>query len=132
MFYRRRQMPLSYEIDEEHRLVITTAWEAVSAEEAIQLQDRIRSDTRVNPEFFHLVDLTRITSVDIDMTTMTELAARQSFATSRRAFVVGSNKLAYGMARMFIAQRRGTGGEKMQVFAERNEALLWLGIAPFN
>ena len=29
---------------------------------------------------------------------------------------------------MFIAQRRGTGDEQMQVFAERNEALLWLGI----
>ena len=120
-------MPLSYEIDQEHRVVITTAWETVSAEEAIQLQHDIRSDTRVNADFIHLVDLTRITSVDIDMTTMTELAARQSFATSRRAFVVGSNKLAYGMARMLIAQRRGTGDEQMQAFAERNEALQWLG-----
>jgi hypothetical protein len=125
-------MPLSYEIDEEHRLVITTAWGTVSAEEAIQLQHDIRNDTRLNADFFHLVDLTRLTSVDIDMTTMAELAARQSFATSRRAFVVGSNKLAHGMARMFIALRRATGEEQMQVFAERNEALLWLGITPFD
>ena len=121
-------MPLRYEIDEEHRLVITTAWETVSAEEAIQLQHDIRSDTRVNADFFHLVDLTRLTSVDFDMTTMSELAARQSFTTSRRAFVVGSNKLAYGMARMFIALRRATGDEQMQVFTERNEALQWLRV----
>lgn len=82
-------MPLSYEIDQEHRVVITTAWETVSAGEAIQLQHDIRNDTRLNADFFHLVDLTRLTSVDIDMTTMSEFAARQSFATSRRAFVVG-------------------------------------------
>jgi hypothetical protein len=125
-------MPLSYEIDEGHRLVITTAWEAVSAEEAIQLQHDIRNDTRVNADFFHLVDLTRMTSVGIDRTSMTELAARQSFATSRRAFLVGSNKLAYGMARMFVSLRRATGEEEMRIFVERNEALLWLGIAPFD
>jgi hypothetical protein len=125
-------MPLSYEIDEEHRLVITTAWETVTAEEAIQLQHDIRSDTRVNADFAHLVDLTRIKSVGIDMATMTELAARQSFATSRRAFVVGSNRLAYGMARMFVALRRATGGEEMRIFVERNEALRWLGVAPFD
>ncbi len=121
-------MPLSYEIDEERRLVITTAWETVSAEEAIQLQHDIRSDTRLNTDFFHLVDLTRITAVGIDMTSMTELAARQSFATSRRAFVVGSNKLAYGMARMFIVLRRATGDEQMQVFTDRSRALQWLGV----
>jgi hypothetical protein len=63
---------------------------------------------------------------------MTELAARQSFATSRRAFVVGSNKLAYGMARMFVSLRRATGEEEMRIFVERNEALLWLGITPFD
>jgi hypothetical protein len=125
-------MPLSYEIDQEHRLVITTAWETVSAEEAIQAQHDIRSDTRVNTDFFHLVDLTRLTSVDIDMTTMSELAARQSFTTSRRAFVVGSNKLAYGMARMFVAMRRATGEEEMRIFVKRNEALEWLGVAPFD
>lgn len=125
-------MPLSYEIDEEHRLVITTARETVSAEEAIQLQHDIRNDTRVNADFFHLVDLTRITSVGIDRTSMTELTARQSFATSRRAFVVGSNRLAYGMARMFITLRRATGEEQMQVFTDRHEALQWLGVAPFD
>lgn len=123
---------MSYEIDEEHRLVITTARETVSAEEAIQLQHDIRNDTRVNADFFHLVDLTRITSVGIDRTSMTELTARQSFATSRRAFVVGSNRLAYGMARMFITLRRATGEEQMQVFTDRHEALQWLGVAPFD
>ena len=125
-------MPLSYEVDDEHRLVITTAWNCVSADEALELQHKIRSDTRLSNDFFHLVDLTRLTSVDIDVTTMTELAARQSFAKSRRAFVVGSNRLAYGMARMFVALRRVTGEDEMRVFEQRSEALRWLGVARFD
>jgi hypothetical protein len=86
----------------------------------------------VNADFIHLVDLTRIKSVGIDITTMTELAARQSFAKSRRPFVVGSNRLAYGMARMFVALRRGTGDEEMRLFEQREAALQWLGVAPFD
>jgi hypothetical protein len=117
-------MPLSYEIDQEHRLVITTAWDIVSAHEALELQHEIRSDTRLPPDFLDLVDLTRLTSVDVDINVMNELAARRSFAQSRRAFVVGSNKLAFGMARMFIALRRVTGDEQMQIFT--------LGVALFD
>ena len=77
-------MPLSYEIDQEHRLVITTAWDIVSAHEALELQDEIRSDTRLSPDFLRLVDLTRLTSVDVDINVMNELAARQRFTESRR------------------------------------------------
>ena len=125
-------MPLSYEIDQEHRLVITTASDIVSAHEALELQHEIRSDTRLTPDFLDLVDLTRLTSVDVDINVMNELAARRSFAQSRRAFVVGSNKLAFGMARMFIALRRVTGDEQMQIFTDRKEALQWLGVALFD
>jgi len=125
-------MPLSYEIDQEHRLVITTAWDIVSAHEALELQDEIRSDTRLTTDFLHLVDLTRLTSVDVDINVMNELAARQSFAESRRAFFVGSNRLAYGMARMFVALRRVTGEEKMRLFEDREAALQWLGVTPFD
>jgi hypothetical protein len=63
---------------------------------------------------------------------MTELAARQSFAASRRSFVLVSNKLAYGMASLFVSLRRATGEEEMRISAERIEALLWLGILPFD
>jgi len=121
-------MPLSYEIDRERRLVITTALETVTGSEALVFQGRLGSDDRFNAEFSHLVDLTRLTSVDIDVATMTELAARPVHANSRRAFVVGLNRLAYSMSRMFIALTRVTGEEQMRVFEDRNEALQWLGI----
>jgi hypothetical protein len=51
-----------------------------------------------------------MTAVDIDLTTVTKLAAYYIFSSkSRRAFLAGSNKLAYGMSRMFIVLSRVTG-----------------------
>jgi len=131
--HRPRQMPLSYEIDQDRRLVFTAAWDTVTGAEALELQRQLRSNPRFNPDFFQLLDLARVTSVSIDRQTMTEIAVRHSFsAKSRRAFVVGSNKFVYGMARMFIALSRVTGNEEMRVFKNRDEALQWLGVAPFD
>jgi hypothetical protein len=122
-------MPLSYEIDEERKLVITTAWESVTAAEALEHQRQIGNDVRFNPDFSHLQDLTRITAVNIDLTTMNELICQQLFSVkSRRAFVVGGNRLAHGLSRMLIALRIVTGQEQMRVFADRDEALQWLGV----
>jgi hypothetical protein len=53
-------------------------------------------------------------------------------AKSRRAFFAPS-LLAFGMSRMFIAFREGSGGqEQMKVFSDRKEALQWLGISLFD
>jgi hypothetical protein len=126
-------MPLSYNIDEKRRLVFTTAWDTVTGAEALELQRQLRSDPRFNPDFSQLLDLASVTSVTIDRETMTGIAARHSFsARSRRAFVVGSNRFVYGMARMFIAISRVTGKEEMRVFTDRTEALQWLDVAPFD
>jgi hypothetical protein len=122
-------MPLSYEIDEERKLVITTAWESVTAVEALEHQRQIGSDVRFKPDLAHLLDLSRITAVNIDLTTMNELICHQLFSVkSRRAFIVGGNRLAHGLSRMFIALRIVTGQEQMRVFADRDEALQWLGV----
>jgi hypothetical protein len=61
-----------------------------------------------------------------------ELARFDLFsAKSRRAFFAPT-PLAYGISRMFIACREGTGAEQIQLFKDRQEALRWLGVAPFD
>ena len=49
---------------------------------------------------------------------------------SHRAFFA-PHPLAYGMSRVFITFREASGQEQMRVFAERHEALGWLGVSPF-
>lgn len=125
-------MPLSYEIDEEHRLVITTGCGTVSAEEAIRLQHDIRSAARLNADLLHLVDLTRITSINVDINVMSELATASivRHIASRIRCWIEQARVRHGsnVCRAAQSDRR----EEMRIFVERNEALLWLGITPFD
>jgi hypothetical protein len=126
-------MPWTYRIDEERRLVVTTAWNKITGTEAVEHQRKLLDDRSFARDFFQLVDASRVTEIQIDRVTVAQLARLDLFsAKSRRAFLAPS-PLAYGVARMFMAFREAHGGEEqMQVFKERDAALHWLGIAPFD
>ncbi len=126
-------MPWSYKIDRERGLVLTTGWDRCTVAELSEHQRQIGSDPGFNSDFSQLLDFTRVTSVDVDFIAMLELSDRRLFsAKSRRAFFVGSNALANGMSRMFIHCRQPLGEEQMRVFTDRDQALQWLGVAPFD
>src|SRR5262249_31216194 len=122
-------MPWKYEIDEEQRLVITTAWGVLTGEEIREHRRQLRNDARFHRSFFQLLDFTRVTGMNIGTMTVRELSRDHTFSrNSRRAFVAPS-PLAYGMSRMFISIREVSGGaEEMQVFKNRNKAMQWLSI----
>lgn len=125
-------MPWSYHIDGERRLVVTTAWDTVTGAECLEQQRQLRSDAGFSPDLCQLLDFTRVTAAQIDLATIFELADVDLFSgKSRRAFLA-PNPLAYGLSRMFIVSRRLTGEEQMRVFKDRDEALHWLGVAPFD
>jgi hypothetical protein len=126
-------MSWSYQIDKERRLVTTTAWDEIDGDQVLDHQRRLLSDPDFNPDFYQLVDCTRVTKIAIDLAAVGQIADVNLFSgKSRRAWFAGSNQLAYGMSRMFIAFRRVTGEEQMQVFKDRDEALQWLGVDPFD
>jgi hypothetical protein len=126
-------MAWSYKIDKERRLVITTAWNTLTGDQVLEHQRQLRSDPSFNPEFFQFLDFTRATRIDIDLPTVIELADIDLFSgKSRRAFFAGPNLLAYGMCRMFIAFRKASGEEQTRAFTDRDAALQWLGVAPFD
>ena len=96
----------SYEIDEERRLVITTAWDVVTSDEILEHRRQLKSDTRFRRTFFQLLDLTRVTGIALDYQTSLVLAHENLFSgDSRRAFVAPS-PLAFGMSRMYITIRQ--------------------------
>lgn len=120
-------MPWNYRIDQEHRLIVTTAWNRLTGSEVMDHQRKLLKDPGFERDFFQFVDLADVTGFDIDRVTVAELARFDLYsAKSRRAFFA-PNPLAYGMSRMFIALRESTGQEQMRVFADRKEALQWLG-----
>jgi hypothetical protein len=117
----------NYLIDEDRRLVITTAWDTLTGADILEHRRKLKSDPRFRRSSSQLVDLTHLTSVALDYKAVEELSREHVFSRkSRRAFVA-PNLLAYGMSRMFIAIRALTGGtERMEVFKNRKEALRWL------
>jgi hypothetical protein len=117
----------NYLIDEDRRLVITTASDTLTGADILEHRRKLKGDPRFHRSFSQLVDLTDLTSVALDYKAVNELSREHIFSgKSRRAFVAPS-LLAYGMSRMFISIRALTGGaERMDVFRTRNEALRWL------
>jgi hypothetical protein len=120
-------MSWTYQIEKKHSLVITTVWDALDGDQVLEHQRRLRSDRDFNPDFYQFLDFTRVTEINIDLPTVVALSDIDLFSgNSRRAWVTGSNILAYGMCRMFIAFRRATPKEEMRAFTNRDEALEWL------
>jgi hypothetical protein len=120
-------MPCDYVIDRERRLVLSTAWDVLTAAEALDHQNRLRNDADFNPDFSQLGDGTRVTKIEANPLDVQMLAERTIFSPgSRRAFVT-SRTAHFGVLRMFQVYRELAGvGEQIQVFHDTTSALEWL------
>ena len=119
-------MPCNYQIDEERRLVISTARDKFTGAEVVDHQRQLLNDPGFERDFFQLLDFADVIEMQIDRVTVAALARFDLFsAKSRRAFFAPT-PLAFGISRMFMAFREAYGEEQMDVFTDRDEALRWL------
>ena len=120
-------MPFTYQIDKEHRLVLSTASGTGTAADIVTHYAALAKDPDFSPEFDQFVDLTQVTRIEISTSDVIEDARRHLFSSgSRRAAVVSTDE-AYGLLRMFMAYHEMSGGEEqVHVFRKREEALEWL------
>ena len=126
-------MPWNFHIYPERRLVVTTAWDKVTGAEAVEHQRKLLNDPVFEPGFFQFLDLGDVTEIQIDRVTVEQLARPNIFSAQSRRACFAPTPLAYGMARMIMAFREAYGGEEqIQVFTDRDQALEWLGVAPFD
>lgn len=120
-------MPCAYVVDKADSLVLTTGWDVLTLDEAMAHQDQLRADPAFSPEYSQLIDLTRVTSIPMDVEQVRQIGQRKVFGPgSFRAFV-GSSLVAYGLLRMLQAFREAEGGEEqITVFHDIPSALRWL------
>jgi hypothetical protein len=119
-------MPVSYVIDKENRLVISTATGVVTSDEIYTFRGQILQDPDFDPSFSQLGDFSSLETLDLDADEIKVLAERSVFSlTSRRAFV-GTSLVVYGLVRMFEIVRGLRGDQQIRVFRTRDEALDWL------
>ena len=119
-------MPVSSKIDKERRLVICEAFGDLVSEDGPALQRLIADDPDFDPSFSQLLDMTRVTSVDVNAEAVRRLAQTSVFSpAARRAFVVNSEVL-FGFSRMFEILRDAKGATAVKIFRSRDEAMRWL------
>jgi hypothetical protein len=118
---------VSYTIDVERRLILSSASGEVTGTELLSHQARLIRDPDFDPNFHQLADFTGTTRVSVSSEDVRALAARNIFAPGSRRCVIAPTSEIFGLARMFQTFRELSGGkEELQIFRDREEAMRWL------
>jgi hypothetical protein len=120
-------MPLSFVIDKQRRLVISTASGLLTYAELAAHQVGLKNHPDFDPTFDQLIDGTGVTKINVSVDEIRTIARQRIFgAGSRQAFATSSD-FAYGMARMFEIYREASGsGRPVRVFSSLEAAQEWL------
>ena len=120
-------MPLSFVIDKQRRLVISTASGTVTYSEIAAHQVGVKNHPDFDPAFDQLIDGTGVTKVAVTVEEIRTVARQRLFGTESRQAFATSSQFAYGMARMFELYREASGsGRPVRVFNTLDAAQEWL------
>ena len=123
-------MPLKYRIEENRKLIVSTAKGVVTFAEIKDHQDRLLSDADFHANFDQLIDVTTATDVALTAAHARIIADRQIVSKeSLRAFVASLPHI-YGLGRMVEAFHETRA--KAAVFYEMDAALDWLEIRVYG
>ena len=119
-------MKVRYSIDEQRRLIRTTAEGCVTFEDVRGHQDRLLADPDFDPSFDQLIDTTAATKFDISSAQARTLAERRILSPqARRAFVATAPHI-FGLGRMMEVYHEGLEYAEVEVFYSMIDALMWL------
>lgn len=125
-------MPLTYEIDESRRLLITRGTGDITDADLFDCRDRISRDPRFRPDLDLLADYTGATSSRrVTTPALRHLAQHTLVPPGARGAYVAGGAATYGLMRMFMAFRK-TNGERVEIFESVDDALAWLGRSPIE
>ena len=120
-------MKISYSIDQQRRLILTTAKGRVTFEDIRGHQDRMLADPDFDASFDQLIDTTTATRFDISPKEALILSERRMFSpTSRRAFVAADSQT-FGLGLLMEIYHESLEYADVEVFYSMDQALRWLG-----
>ena len=119
-------MPQSYKIDRQHRIVISRAWGVCTANDVLEFREQVLRDEDFDPDFCQLVDFSHVTGLEITANEVRMLAEMSPFSSDSRRALVAGTPLVFGFARMFETVRELRGEKHLRVFHNREDALAWL------
>lgn len=118
-------MASRYAIDPENRIVRTTFSGVITHNDPIDHSRKLSEDPAFNPGVSELVEFEEVSEIKVNMADLMGLLRIDPFSEySRRAFVVGSRNVIYGIVRWCEIVRSETSCVK--IFETADEALSWL------
>jgi hypothetical protein len=122
-------MPISYRIDPEHSLVLTTASGVVSDEDVLAHKKALNVDPDYDPSMKELSDLRAVTELSVTTQGVAAMAGydRDNPDTEgrHRLALVANESLVFGMARMYQLTTVES-DSRVGVFRTIEEARTWL------
>ena len=126
-------MPCIYVIDDERRLVLTTAWGVLTYEEAKTHQDALFNDPDFDRSYDQIIDAQGVTSIAFSLDEAKALARRPMFSHSSRRAVVAQAPSVFATFRFMETHHElASGVDQTNVFRDSESALIWLGKDPFS
>lgn len=127
-------MAVEYQIDVARRTVFVRLYGRLTSEELFSFQRNVWSRPEV-AGFNELVDATDAefdipSNVGTDLRALADLSAQTDTPRQSSLAIVAASDLAYGLGRMYATYREleSRGTRKVEVFRNRAEALVWLGL----
>jgi len=124
-------MPIDYQVDHDHRIVLAAAHGTLSADDMFQYQQEVwsRPDVAGYDELVDMSDVRAAAQPTSDrIRALAERAAGMDAARGRGKFaIVAPQQEFFGLGRMYEAYREmASGTRSVAVFRDRAQALLWL------
>ena len=123
-------MPVEVKIHKDLRLVVGSAWGAITFADVKGYQDRLLADPDFSAEFDQLMDGTRITEWLLTIEDAEAATRRRFFSKSSRRAYIRPSPASSPIAKILIAYCEMTKDlSHIQVFEDLPAALKWLGLA---
>ena len=125
-------MPVGYKIDKERKLVMSTAYGAVTREDMLFHQQRLLADPDFDRTYSQLADFTSMGELKFGAKDVELFAANDVFAPQARRAIVVADDASFRIARMFEVLRSSKGENGIRVFRTIEEGIDWvLPLRPF-
>jgi hypothetical protein len=120
-------VPSSYAIDLDRRLVTTRIWGAATDDDVLGHNQRLRADPLFDPTFRQLADMSEVTEILVNTSTIEVVARGNLFVPGARRAFVASDDAVFGLLRKYEIHAESM-GQKVRVFRDRKLAEAWLDL----
>jgi len=123
-------MPITYRIELDRRLVVSTAFGVLTDAELLAHKNRLAADPLFRSDLRELGDGRSVERLEVTLDGIRAMvscdAALGAARSPQKLALVLSEDLAFGMARMYQGMRGSDNNGAVGVFRDINEARIWL------